>query len=92
MSYICAEAAMFMEPNETRNGEAKFHTFEDQEVCQLARAFRKSMYSVSRKLPAFQEFELASQLRRGTVSLTHNRAEGHGRYPSADHARNHPTI
>ena len=54
-----------------------FQTLEDLEVCQLAREFRKAMYAVTRRLPAFEKFELASQIRRASVSLTNNIAEGH---------------
>ena len=38
------------------------------------------MYAVTRKLPDFEKYELASQIRRASVSLTNNIAEGHGRY------------
>ncbi len=57
-----------------------FRTFEDLEVYQLARHFRKAMYGVTRRLPSLEKFELASQVRRAAVSLTNNIAEGHGRY------------
>jgi len=60
--------------------EKAFRTFEDLETYQAARAFRKAMYAVSRRLPDFEKFELASQIRRAAVSLTNNIAEGHGRY------------
>ena len=62
----------------------KFRTFEDLEVYQATREFRKVMYSVSRRLPDFEKFELASQIRRAAVSLTNNIAEGHGRYHFPD--------
>lgn len=65
----------------------KFRTFEDLEVYQVAREFRKKMYGVTRQLPAFEKFELASQIRRASVSLTNNIAEGHGRYHFADQVR-----
>jgi four helix bundle protein len=64
-----------------------FRTFEDLEVYQVAREFRKRMYGVSRQLPDFEKFELASQIRRAAVSLTNNIAEGHGRYHFADQVR-----
>ena|ERR1051325_6169643 len=57
-----------------------FRTFEDLEVYQVAREFRKGMYAVTRRLPALERFELASQIRRAAVSVTNNIAEGHGRY------------
>jgi four helix bundle protein len=61
-----------------------FRTFEDLEVYRVAREFRKAMYAVTRKLPAHEKFELASQIRRAAVSLTNNIAEGHGRYHFLD--------
>lgn len=57
-----------------------FKTFEDLEVYRLSREFRKAMYGVTRRLPALEKFELASQIRRAAVSLTNNLAEGHGRF------------
>jgi four helix bundle protein len=58
----------------------EYRTFEDLEVYEAARQFRKAMYGVNRRLPAFEKFELGSQIRRAAVSLTNNIAEGHGRY------------
>src|SRR5437762_13203893 len=63
----------------TRKGD-EFRTFEDLEVYKSAREFRKAMYAVARRLPDFEKFGLASQIRRAAVSLTNNLAEGHGRY------------
>jgi four helix bundle protein len=65
-------------------GSGSFKTFEDLEVYQSARQFRKGMYEVARKLPATEKFELASQVRRAAVSVTNNIAEGHGRYHYLD--------
>ncbi|MGI8436710.1 MAG: four helix bundle protein [Chthoniobacterales bacterium] len=59
-------------------------TFEDLEVYQVARAFRKAMYQVARELPEIEKFGLASQVRRAAVSLTNNIAEGHGRFHFLD--------
>jgi four helix bundle protein len=55
-------------------------TFEDLEVYQVAREFRKLMYQVTRRLPDIEKFGLATQVRRAALSLTNNIAEGHGRY------------
>src|SRR5207253_4634983 len=65
----------------------EFRTFEDLDVYQVAREFRKKMYAVTRQLPDFEKFDLASQIRRAAVSLTNNIAEGHGRYHFADQVR-----
>src|SRR5690349_15290183 len=65
--------------------EAKrFQTFEDLECYKLAREFRKTMYAVTRRLPDIEKFELASQIRRASVSLTNNISEGHGRFHFLD--------
>ena len=65
----------------------KFQTFEDLEVYKAAREFRKAMYAVSRRLPDFEKYELGAQIRRASVSLTNNMAEGHGRYHYPDQIR-----
>ena len=71
-----------MERNEEPAG--KYQTFEDLEVYQLAREFRRAVYRVAEKLPETERFGLASQIRRAAVSLTNNIAEGHGRYHFLD--------
>src|SRR6266404_4697150 len=68
-------------------GGSEFRTFEDLEVYKAAREFRKKMYGVVRRLPDFEKFALAGQVRRAAVSLTNNMAEGHGRYHFADQVR-----
>lgn len=64
-----------------------FQTFEDLEAYRAAREFRKAMYDVTRRLPDFEKYELASQIRRAAVSLTNNIAEGHGRFHYPDQIR-----
>ena len=63
-------------------GKSGFQTFEDLEVYKAAREFRKAMYALNRRLPDFEKYELGSQIRRASVSLTNNMAEGHGRFLS----------
>src|SRR5437660_182268 len=67
--------------------QKEFRTFEDLDVYQEAREFRKKMYAVTRRLPDFEKYDLGSQTRRAAVSLTNNIAEGHGRYHFADQVR-----
>jgi four helix bundle protein len=64
----------------TPGDQKRYRTFEDLEVYQVAREFRKAMCRVNRQLPSFEKFELGSQIRRASMSLTNNIAEGHGRF------------
>jgi four helix bundle protein len=57
-----------------------YKTFEELEVYNLAREFRKEIYKLIMKLPEQERYNLASQMRRAVTSLTNNIAEGHGRY------------
>src|ERR1700686_1067768 len=61
-----------------------YKTFEDLEVYQVAREFRKAMYRVTKRLPEIEKFGLVSQVRRAALSLTNNIAEGHGRFHFLD--------
>jgi four helix bundle protein len=71
----------------SRRDEKSFQTFEDLDVYQAARQFRKAIYAVARDLPEMEKYGLASQMRRAAVSLTNNIAEGHGRYHYPDQIR-----
>ena len=73
--------------NGTSSERKEFRTFEDLEVYQVAREFRKKMYAVTRRLPDFEKYDLGSQIRRAAVSLTNNMAEGHGRFHYPDQIR-----
>src|SRR6058998_4311715 len=68
----------------TEAEDKHYQTFEDLEVYQVAREFRKAMYRIARRLPEEEKFALASQIRRAAVSLTNNIAEGHGRFHFLD--------
>jgi four helix bundle protein len=73
--------------NASSSSGEKFQTFEDLEVYKAAREFRKAMYGLTRRLPDFEKYDLASQIRRASVSLTNNMAEGHGRLHYPDQIR-----
>jgi four helix bundle protein len=62
----------------------EYQTFEDLEVYQVARGFRKMMYQVAKRLPDHEKFGLVCQIRRAALSLTNNIAEGHGRFHYLD--------
>ena len=52
--------------------------FEDLEVYQEARRFRKRVYALTRRLPPEERHVLFPQMRRAAVSVTNCIAEGHG--------------
>jgi len=58
----------------------QYGTFEDLQVYKAARDYRKKIYSLARKLPEFEKYNLAGQMRRAALSLTNSIAEGHGRF------------
>jgi hypothetical protein len=60
--------------------------FEKLEAWQLARAFNKAVYAVSKKFPKDESFALTAQLRRASISVSSNIAEGAGRNSDADFA------
>jgi four helix bundle protein len=57
-----------------------YRSFEELEVYIAAREFRKKIYHLIEKLPAEEKYGLGGQMRRASISLTNNIAEGHGRY------------
>ena len=68
----------------TEDETKPYQTFEDLEVYQVAREFRKALYRVAKRLPQEEKFGLTSQIRRAAVSLTNNIAEAHGRFQFLD--------
>ncbi len=60
--------------------------FEKLEVWQLARQLNHQVYAISRSFPDAERFALTSQLRRASISVSSNVAEGSGRNSDADFA------
>lgn len=63
------------------------HTFEKLEVWQRSRYLVKEIYIVTRLFPSEEKFGLISQLRRASVSVSSNIAEGSTRWSKKDKAR-----
>jgi four helix bundle protein len=61
--------------------------FEKLEVCQKAIELSDCVYGFTRPFPSDERFGLTSQLRRSSVSVAANIAEGSGRGSSPDFAR-----
>ena len=60
---------------------------DDFELYQTARAFRRKIYQVVRRLPPAEKYALDPQMRRGAISITNNIAEGHGRWHFQENTR-----
>jgi four helix bundle protein len=60
--------------------------FQKLEVWQQARALNKTVYSLSNGFPSFELYALTSQMRRASISVSSNIAEGSGRNSDADFA------
>ena len=63
------------------------YSFEDLEVYQEAREYRKKMYALSKRLPPEEKYNVANQVRDAARSLTNNIAEGHGRFHYQENIR-----
>ncbi len=75
-----------MKRSRVEGGESRGFRFERLEAWQLARAFNKSVYRAARGFPKEEVFALTSQIRRASVSISSNIAEGSGRNSDADFA------
>jgi len=62
-------------------------TFRDLHAWQKAFALGLGVYEVTKEFPADERFGLISQLRRASVSVTSNIAEGYGRGTTLDYLR-----
>ena len=61
--------------------------FEKLDVYKKALTFAEEIYSVSKNFPKEEVYGLTSQLRRASISVSANIAEGNGRYNKRDFAQ-----
>jgi four helix bundle protein len=59
---------------------SEYRTFEDLECWKAARLLRQEVSSFLKELPLDEKYDLKSQLRRSSRSISANIAEGYGRF------------
>ncbi len=62
-------------------------TFEDLECWKKGTLLRREIGELIKTYPSHEKFELVSQMRRASRSITHNIAEGYGRYHYQENAQ-----
>ena len=62
------------------------YSFEKLEVWKEAKDFTKTIYTITSKFPENEKFGLTSQIRRASVSICSNIAEGSARKTNKDKA------
>jgi four helix bundle protein len=65
----------------------KIKSFEDLNCWKTARELRQEISILILKFPSHEKFELISQMRRASRSVTHNIAEGYGRFHFKENAQ-----
>lgn len=65
----------------------KIFSFEKLIVWQKARELSKLIYKITKQFPEDERFGLISQMRRCSISISSNIAEGTGRHTGKDKAR-----
>lgn len=58
----------------------QIRSFEDLECWKACSEFRKFIRIIIRKMPPEEKYELVSQIKRASRSITNNLAEGYGRF------------
>ena len=64
-----------------------FKSYRDLEVWQRSMQLAKRIYQVTQKFPTDERFGLTNQLRRASVSVPSNLAEGHARFGAGEFSR-----
>lgn len=63
------------------------HRFKDLEIWRLSRAFCSDIYDITSSFPETEKFGITNQLRRASVSVPSNIAEGCSRKSKRDFSR-----
>ncbi len=63
------------------------HNFKELKIWQRSMELVKDIYLITKSFPKDEKFELVSQIKRATVSIPSNIAEGSGRGTSKDFRR-----
>ena len=66
---------------------AAFKSYRDLEVWQRSMRLAKRVYQATQKFPVDERFGLTNQLRRASVSVPSNLAEGHARFGPGEFSR-----
>ena len=65
----------------------RLYSFEKLDVWKLSRKLTKNIYQISAKFPDSEKFGLTSQIRRASISVSSNIAEGSSRKSGIEQAR-----
>ncbi|MEA2068212.1 MAG: four helix bundle protein [Verrucomicrobiota bacterium] len=65
----------------------EINSFRDLVVWQKAMKMVEMVYAITKQFPPDERYALTSQLRRASVSVPSNIAEGYGRHSTADYVR-----
>jgi len=66
---------------------SEIRSFEDLECWKKGSVLRKEISKLIKTFPSFEKFELVSQMRRASRSVTHNISEGYGRFHFRENAQ-----
>lgn len=75
-----------MKPEWRKQEKGRIFSFEKLKAWQLAKEFAVQVYAVTRQFPPEEKFGLVAQLRRASVSIASNLAEGSARQSRKDQA------
>jgi len=75
------------EQKAVRDGDVKARSFKDLLVWQRAVQMTVAIYKLTSSFPASEQFGLTNQLRRASVSVASNIAEGYGRSTKGEYVQ-----